>query len=183
MRVLIACECSGIVRQEFIARGHDAWSCDIKPSEDGGNHIQGNVLSVLYDGWDMMIAHPPCTYFSKAGNRWMHLEGRKEKRELAARFVLELWDAPISSIAIENPIGQLSVMWRRPDQIVCPSDFGHDVTKATCLWLKNLPPLMATLYNPFARKNWAGYVTGKDRQTIRSRTFKGLAQAMASQWG
>lgn len=182
MRVLVACEYSGIVRDAFRQLGHDAYSCDIKAPLNGGPHLRGDVRNYLGDGWDLMIAHPPCTYLAKGGNRWINAPGRAELRALAVEFVKELYAAPIPCIAIENPIGQLSKLWRKPDQIICPSEFGHDVTKATCLWLKNLPPLMATLINPFAAKNWTEKVNGPNREEIRSRTFHGVAAAMAAQW-
>lgn len=195
MRVLVACEFSGIVRDAFAARGHDAWSCDWLPTERPGNHIQGDVLSILGDGWDLMIAHPPCTYLSRAGARWWGTPERNDLEAKAANFVWALRDAPIQRIAIENPIGQLNQRWRYPDQIIQPHEFGHPYSKATCLWLKNLPPLFITSpvaeYRPFLPSNTghgkrkgqrsaAGVVTGgKDA----SRTFPGIARAMAEQWG
>jgi len=182
MKILIACEFSGVVRDAFCRLGHDAWSCDLLPSEAPGNHIQENVLSILDMGWDLMVAFPPCTYLAKSGNRWINAPGRQEKRQDACLFIQQIAAAPIPMIAIENPIGQLSIMWRRPDQIICPSMFGHHVTKSTCLWLKNMPPLMATVYDPFASKNWTEKVGGKNRQQERSRTFVGVADAMALQW-
>lgn len=181
LRVLIACEFSGIVRDAFIARGHDAISCDLLPSERPGPHIQGDVRSVLADGWDLMIAHPPCQYLSYAGIRWWKQPGRMDKAREAMAFFLELWNAPIPMIAVENPRG-LSWQWfRKPDQIIQPCDFGHDVTKATCLWLKQLPPLIATLINPYPFVNWTKY-KGSHNGHDRSRTFSGIAKAMADQW-
>ena len=136
MRVLVACEFSGIVRDAFRAKGHDAWSCDLLPSEREGPHLQCDVLTVLADGWDLMIAHPPCTYLSRAGARWWKMPGRDLLAAEAAEFVFALHDAPIEHIAIENPIGQLNRRWRYPDQTIQPWQFGHPYSKSTCLWLK-----------------------------------------------
>lgn len=143
-RVLVACECSGAVRRAFRALGHDAWSCDLQPAEDGGPHIHGDVREALTWGWDLMIAHPPCTYLSRAGARWWGSEERMKLADEAAEFVFLLRDAPIDRIAIENPIGQLNKRWRYPDQTIEPYEYGDPYSKATCLWLKNLPPLMPT---------------------------------------
>ena len=196
MKLLVACEFSGIVRDAFIARGHEAVSCDLLPSESPGPHIQGDVLEHLSAGWDMMIAHPPCTYLSRAGARWATHPGRRELYDIAAEFVFRLRDAPIERIAIENPIGQLNRRWRYPDQTIQPWQFGEPYTKATCLWLKNLPPLMSSLQRS-ERIAWVPSNTGRNRQRLgrksqpgvassrkdRSRTFRGIAQAMAEQWG
>lgn len=195
MKVLIACEFSGAVRRAFRARGHEAWSCDLLPSEDEGQHIHGNVLEALGWGWDLMVGHPPCTYLSRAGARWWKDVERQAKADAAAEFFMALANAPIERIALENPIGQMNRRWRYPDQTIQPWQFGHPFTKATCLWLKNLPPLMSTLLcaerTAFLPSNtgWnarkgqrsqAGVVSGgKDA----SRTFDGIAQAMADQWG
>lgn len=203
MRVLIACEFSGIVRDAFAERGHDAWSCDLLPSEREGNHIQRDVLGILSDGWDMMIAFPPCTHLSKAGG-WCWKHKAREQGE-ALGFVRALMDAPIERIAIENPVGKINTAIRRPDQIVHPYYFGDPWTKETCLWLKNLPkfwyverenlfrdPVTATMpvgnwvkpgnHRPHRRFNdvrEGGNQNAKDR----SRTFLGVARAMAEQWG
>jgi len=142
MRVLVACEFSGIVREAFRQKGHDAYSCDLIPTEIPGKHIQGNVIDILQDGWDLMIAHPPCTYLAVSGARWW--SQRKEEQEDAIAFVMLLAEAPIPKIAIENPIGRLSTIWRKPDQIIQPWQFGHGETKATCFWLKGLPLLAHT---------------------------------------
>lgn len=194
MKVLIACEFSGIVREAFRAKGHDVWSCDLLPSEQAGQHIQGNVLNILNEGWDLMIAHPPCTYLSRAGARWWKIPGREYLSEKAATFVFTLRDSPINKIAIENPIGKLNKLWRYPDQTIQPWWFGEPYSKATCLWLKNLPLLVPTKimnHIPYLPSNtgigrkqgqrWSrGIVhTSKDA----SRTFKGVAIAMAEQWG
>jgi site-specific DNA-cytosine methylase len=195
MRVLVACECSGIVRDAFRSRGHDAWSCDLQECEaDPRFHIQADATSVIRDGWDMLIAHPPCTYLSRAGARWWKDEARQAKADEAAEFVFAFRDAPIDRIAIENPIGQLNRRWRYPDQVIQPWHFGHPYSKATCLWLKNLPPLMSSVlcdYTPLLPSN-VGAGKRKGQQSHRghtrnakdaSRTFKGIADAMAQQWG
>ena len=146
MKVLVACEFSGIVRDAFAAKGHDAWSCDYRDTERPGNHYQCSVLShdIVNQGWDLMIAHPDCTYLTVSGARWMNLEWRQEAQMSALLFVKSLWKYPIDRIAIENPVGKLSSLWRGPDQIVEPYHFGDPYKKATCLWLKNLPPLIPT---------------------------------------
>ena len=141
MRVLVACEFSGIVREAFAERGHDAWSCDLLPTEIPGNHIQGDVLEILDQGWDMMIAHPPCTYLSYAAMGVWDKPGRMEKRQEAIGFVKSLWNSGIPRIAIENPLGEL-IKWRQCDQIINPFDFGEPKRKRILLWLKNLPPLI-----------------------------------------
>lgn len=149
MRVLVACEFSGIVRDSFAARGHDAWSCDLLPTERPGQHIQGDVLGVLGDGWDLMIAHPPCTYLCSSGLHWnKRVPGRDARTEDALRFVRELLDAPIPRIALENPTGCISTRIRRPEQKIHPWQFGHDASKGTCLWLRGLPKLRHTVIVP-----------------------------------
>lgn len=147
MKVFIACEVSGIVREEFAKMGHDAWSCDILPSEIPGKHIQDDALNHLNDGWDMMIAFPPCTFLCVTGNKWMKPEykdrfpNRVEEREKAKEFFMKLINAPIEKIAVENPIGIMSTCYRKPDQIITPCQFGYKMPKKTCLWLKNLKPI------------------------------------------
>jgi len=181
VRVLVACEFSGIVRQAFERRGHDAWSCDLLPAEDGRLfHIQGDVLELLGDGWDLMVAHPPCTYLARSGARWHR--GSAAQAE-AVRFVRALYDAPIERVAIENPIGMLSSLWRKSDQIVHPWWFGHGEVKATALWLRGLPPLVPTriVKGRAPRVHYAA--PGPNRWKERSRTLPGLARAMAEQWG
>lgn len=194
MKVLVACECSGRVRDAFARRGHEAWSCDLQPCEVPGNHMQCDVREVLTGGWDLMIAHPPCTYLSRAGARWWKVAGRNELAQAAADFVQMLWGAPMPRIAIENPIGQLNQRWRYPDQTIQPWWFGDPFTKATCLWLKNLPPLIATNVaagrTPFLPANtgqgkrngqrWSRGVASNAKDA--SRTFPGIAEAMADQW-
>lgn len=182
MRVLVACEFSGIVRDAFRATGHDAWSCDLLPSERPGPHIRMDaVLAARSGGWDLMIAHPPCTYLAVSGARWF--KDRPGEMAAALVFVQDLMDAPIPRIAIENPVSVISSRIRKPDQIVQPWMFGHGETKATCLWLKGLPPLVPTdiVDGRQPRVHYAS--PGPDRWKERSRTLPGIAAAMASQWG
>jgi site-specific DNA-cytosine methylase len=190
MKVLVACEFSGVVRDAFTRLGHDAWSCDLLPSEKIGNHIQGDVIKVLSEGWDLMIAHPPCTYLSRAGARWWKCEKRQKLADEAADFVFKLRDARIEKICIENPIGQLNKRWKYPDQTIHPYQFGHPYSKATCLWLKNLPPLRPTKlikeYTPLIRSNVTRNKNQKGKYSgglITAKTFAGIADAMAEQWG
>lgn len=190
MKVLIACEFSGIVRDAFRLRGHDAWSCDILPTEKEGPHIQRDVLDVLGQGWDLMIAHPPCTHLSVSG-AWKFKEKIQEQAE-ALDFIRILLAAPIDKIALENPVGVISTRIRKPDQIIQPWMFGEDASKKTCLWLKNLLPLRRTRFvaptkdgryanqTPSGRNNLG---PSRDRWKLRSRTYGGIAEAMASQWG
>jgi hypothetical protein len=180
MRVLVACEFSGIVRDAFIRRGHDAWSCDLLPTEKPVNHLRDDVLSVLGDGWNLMIAHPPCTYLAVSGARWM--KGREKETEAALDFVRRLLDAPIEKIALENPISIISTRIRKPDQIIQPWMFGHPETKATCLWLKNLPKLVPTNIVEGREARVHREPPGPDRWKNRSRTLQGIADAFAQQW-
>jgi len=193
-RVLVACESSGVVRDAFRARGHDAWSCDLLPTERPGPHIQGDVLEVLKDGWDLMIAHPPCTYLSRAGARWWGGDNREWAALEAAQLVRALWEAPIPRVAIENPVGMLWQIWRKPDQAIEPWMFGDPYTKKTCLWLRGLPPLIATearlAVGPWLPSNTGGASRGQTsaRGVVHggkdaSRTFQGVADAFADQWG
>lgn len=181
MRVLVACEFSGIVREAFKAKGHDAWSCDILPTEVPGNHIQGDVLGVLGDGWDLMIAHPPCTHLAVSGARWWANKG--PEIEAALRFVRQLMEAPIDRICIENPVSSISTAIRKPDQIIQPWQYGHGETKKTCLWLKNLPLLVPTDIVSGREPKIHHMPPGPDRWKDRSRTYEGIARAMAGQWG
>lgn len=193
MRVLVACEFSGIVRDAFVARGHDAMSCDLLPSETPGPHYEGDVRDVLGDGWDLMIAHPPCTYLAVSGLHWnTRVPGRAEKTEEAIEFVRLLLSAPIPKIAVENPIGAISSRIRKPDQIIQPWQFGHDASKATCLWLKGLPRLVPTNVLPGGKTARRANQTpsgqnklgpSPDRWKLRSVTYPGIAAAMAEQWG
>lgn len=181
MRVLVACEYSGIVRDAFAARGHYAVSCDILPTEKSGNHHLGDVRMILHLGWDLMIAHPPCTHLAVSGARWFK-EKRAEQAE-ALDFVRLLMAAPIERIALENPISIISSTIRKPDQIIHPWQFGHGETKATCLWLKNLPPLTPTDIVDGREARVHRMPPSADRWKERSRTYTGIAQAMAEQWG
>ena len=181
MRILVACEFSGIVRNTFAKRGHHAVSCDLLRSRTPGNHIRGNVLDHLDEGWDLMIAHPPCTHLCVSGARWFP-EKVKEQQE-ALDFVLALMNAPIHKICIENPIGIISTVVREPDQIIQPWMFGHGEVKATCLWLKNLPALVAT-NKVKGRSNRIHMMPGsRDQGLRRSITYEGIAEAMSEQWG
>ncbi len=182
MRVLVACEFSGVVRRAFRAKGHDAWSCDLLPAEDGSEyHFQSDVLDQLHRPWDMMIAHPPCTYLASSGARWFkeRLPAQKDAIHFA-RVLLSSW---VPKIALENPIGVLSTHIRKPEQIVQPWMFGHGETKATCLWLKNLPRLQPTLVVEGRYARIHREPPSSDRWKNRSRTYEGIASAMAGQWG
>jgi hypothetical protein len=181
MRVLVACEYSGTVRDAFIARGHDAMSCDLLPTERPGPHHQGSVLDILDDGWDLMIAHPPCTHLAVSGARWW--KDKQGEQAEALDFVRDLMAAPIPRIAIENPISKISTAIRKPDQIVQPWQFGHGETKATCLWLKGLSKLVPTQVVEGREARIHKMSPGPDRWKERSRTYQGIADAMASQWG
>lgn len=211
MKVLVACEYSGVVREAFRAKGHDAWSCDLLDSDDNSPyHYKCDVLGILDYGWDLMIAHPPCTYLTVAGNKWLshpddkHLPeherrphplypDRRKDMEDAVEFVLKLYSAPIPKVAIENPIGRLSTLWSKPDQIIQPFHFGHEARKPTCLWLKNLPLLQPTKIvgeGEFSvtrggkrLPKWYNLPPSEERWKLRSMTFPGIAEAMAEQWG
>lgn len=191
MQVLIACEYSGTVRDAFIARGHDAISCDLLPSETPGPHYQGPVQDLLGYGWDLMIAHPPCTHLAVSGARWFKDKAQEQAEALA--FVRLLLAAPIPRIALENPVSIISSRIRKPDQIIQPWQFGHEASKTTCLWLRGLPPLTPTnVVGKGARHvtksgkslpKWYNLPPSADRWKIRSATFQGIADAMANQWG
>jgi len=193
VKVLVACEYSGRVRDAFIGGGHEATSCDLLPTDAPGPHHQGDVFDIINDGWDLMIAHPPCTYLSVSGMHWT-TRGLRDPQltEDALAFVQRLMDAPIKRIAVENPISVISSRIRKPDQIIQPWWFGHDASKKTCLWLKNLPLLTPTDMLPGDAKTRRGNQTASgqnklppsaDRWKLRSETFAGIAQAMADQWG
>lgn len=215
MKILVGCEYSGRVRQAFRERGHDAWSCDLLESEDESPfHIVGDVLSLLADGWDMAIFHPPCTHLAVSGNRWA--SGKRGEQDAALEFVRELMAAPIHKIAVENPVSIISGRIRKADQVVQPFMFGEDASKKTCLWLKNLPPLHSTSFveprmvccgdvigngdkhgcswcngTKIAKPRWSNQTNSgqnklgpsKNRWKERSRTYPGIARAMAEQWG
>lgn len=200
LKVLVACEYSGKVRDAFSKRGHYAVSCDLLPSDSpDGIHYEGDVRDILYNGWDILIAHPPCTFLTVSGNRWFyHPEdkalpyeqrrphpkhpNRRQDREEALKFVRLLLDAPIRSIGLENPISVISSAIRKPSQIIQPWQFGHGETKATCLWLKNLPLLTPTNIVDGRESRVHKLPPSADRWKIRSTTFDGIAEAMAAQW-
>ena len=212
MKILIACEESGTVRDAFVAKGHDVMSCDVLPSRTKGPHYRGDVFDIINDGWDMMIAHPPCTYLTVTGNKWFHhpedkhlpveerrphprFPDRQRQKQEAFKFFMALVDVPIDKIAIENPVGVVSTLWRKPDQYVHPYYFGDPHSKKTGLWLKGLPLLEPT---KMVEPEWYIYKDGRrdplwhvetlrlppeERTKARSKTFQGMASAMAEQWG
>ena len=190
MKVLVACEFSGVVRDAFIQRGHDATSCDFLPTESKGPHLRCDVRDILDKGWDLMIAHPPCTHLAVSGARWF--KGKEKEQAEALDFIRTLLDAPINKIALENPVGIISSQIRKPDQIIQPWQFGEDASKKTCLWLKNLPLLQPTDILPGGPKAIRSNQTpsgqnklgpSPDRWKLRSLTYQGIADAMADQWG
>ena len=181
MKVLIACEFSGIVRDAFIKRGHEAVSCDLLPTEQPGPHIQGDVHRILRDGWDMMIAHPPCTYLAVSGARWF--KDKQQEQYAAIAFFIRLAQTAIPKFCIENPVCIMSTVWRKPDQYIQPWQFGHGETKKTGLWLHNLPKLKPTNIVSGREARIHRMPPSKDRARLRSVTFQGIADAMAEQWG
>ena len=181
MRVLVACEFSGTVRDAFAALGHDAWSADLLPTETPGNHLTGDVRQHLGAGWDLMVAHPPCTHLAVSGARWFADKGRQQ--EEALDFVRCLLGAPVPRIALENPVSVISSRIARPQQVVQPWEHGHGETKATCLWLKGLMPLWPTNVVAGREQRVFRLPPSPDRWKERSRTLPGIAQAMAAQWG
>ncbi len=183
MKVLIACEYSGRVRNAFIALGHEAMSCDLLPTDSNGPHYQGNVLDILNDGWDLMIAHPPCTHLAVSGARYFAAKKASGVQDEALNFVKLLMNADIPKIAIENPISIISSQIRKPDQIIQPWQFGHGETKATCLWLKNLTLLKPTDIVQGREPKVHKMPPSLDRWKLRSTTYQGIANAMANQWG
>lgn len=190
MKVLVACEYSGTVRDAFIAEGHDAISCDLLPTDVPGPHYQGDVTDILGEGWDLMVAHPPCTHLSVSGSRHFAAKRADGRQQAAIDFFMKLANADIPKICIENPVCIMSSVWMQPTQTIQPWMFGHTEQKATCLWLKALPPLVATndvyeemMLLPKAERERIHYMPpGPDRWKERSKTFAGIAQAMASQW-
>lgn len=183
MRVLIACEYSGTVRDAFLRLGHDAMSCDLLPTDAPGPHYQGDVFDIINNGWDLMVAHPPCTDVCVSGARWFKEKRADGRQQRAIQFVRDLMSAPIDKIAIENPIGVLSSEIRKPDQIIQPWQFGHGETKATCLWLKGLPNLTPTNVVEGREARVHRMPPGPNRWKLRSTTYQGIANAMADQWG
>jgi hypothetical protein len=181
MKVLIACEFSGIVRDAFTKKGHYSMSCDFLPSELPGRHYRGNVFDIISDGWDIMIAHPPCTHLDVSGARWFKYK-QKEQKE-AIDFFMNLINAPILQIVVENPVSIMSTIYKKPTQIVQPWQHGHGETKATCLWIKGLIPLKPTNIVKGREQRIHKLPPSKDRWKLRSRTYTGIADAMAEQWG
>ena len=191
MKVLVACEYSGVVREAFASLGHDAWSCDLLETDRPGQHYQGDVMDIIGDDWDLMIAHPPCTDIAVSGAAWFAQKIADGRQGRALDFVRMLMQAPIEKIAIENPISVISTKIRKPDQIVQPWMFGHMEQKATCFWLKGLAPLVPTndvkaqmMLLPKNKRERLHYLPpSPDRWKLRSTTYKGIARAMADQWG
>ena len=181
MNVAVLCEFSGTVRDAFLARGHNAISCDLLPTESPGPHIQGDLRDHDWSGYDLVIAHPPCTHLAVSGARWW--PNKQAEQSEALEFVQYILDLPVPRIALENPIGRINTAIRRPDQIVQPWMFGHGETKATCLWLVNLPPLMVTVLDQGRHPAIHLMPPTPDRWKKRSVTYPGLAEAMADQWG
>jgi len=183
VRVLVACEYSGAVRDAFTKGGHDAMSCDLLPTETEGPHYQGDVRDVLNYPWDLMVAHPPCTHLSVSGARHFEAKRMDGRQQSAVSFFMALARAPIPRIAIENPVCVMSSLWRKPDQVIQPWQYGHGETKATCLWLKGLPRLRPTEIVDGREARVHRMPPGAERWKERSRTFAGIADAMAQQWG
>lgn len=206
MKVLVACESSGTVRDAFRALGHDALSCDLKETEMPGPHYAGNVFDIIGNGWDMMIAFPPCTHLAVSGAAWFEKKRADGRQQQGIDFFMAMINAPIPRIAVENPVGIMSSVYRKPDQVIQPYFFGDEASKKTCLWLKNLPPLVHVkvpdLFNDttthVGRGEFVTFASGckmpkwyadawklspEERSTVRSRTFTGIANAMSQQWG
>lgn len=183
MKVLVACEYSGVVRDAFLRKGHEAMSCDLLPTENPGPHYQGDIRDVLNYPWDLMIAHPPCTHLSVSGAK--HFEKKKQLglQQAGVSFFMMLAKADIPKICIENPVSIISSIWCKPSQIIQPWQFGHGETKATCLWLKGLPKLVPTKIVEGREARVHKLPPSEDRWKIRSRTYEGIALAMADQWG
>ena len=192
-KVLIACEYSGAVRDAFTRQGHHAVSCDLLPSDTPGMHHQGDVMDIVGDDWDLMIAFPPCTHLASSGARWFKQKRKDGRQQKGIDFFLSLVNAPIPRICIENPIGIMSTHHRKPDQIIQPWQHGHEATKSTCLWLKGLPKLTPSHVVGKGERHvtsggkslpkWYNLPPSQDRWKIRSKTFQGIANAMANQWG
>jgi hypothetical protein len=188
MKVLVACEFSGVVRDAFIAKGHDAVSCDLLPTDRPGPHLHGDVMDVINMEWDLLIAFPPCKYICNGGNNWLNRRPDlrwREYREKGAEFFMEFINANIPRVAIENPIGCMSTRYRKPDQIIRPFMFGHPYNKDVCLWLKNLPKLVPTniIPGPYKHLDFWSTERHKDGRDVKAITFHGIAEAMAEQWG
>lgn len=196
MKVLIACEFSGTVRDAFAKLGHDAWSCDLEPTDTPGQHYQGDVMDILADGWDLMIAHPPCTHLAVSGARHFEAKRKDGRQQQGIDLFMQMVNAPISKIAVENPVGIMSTVYQKPSQIIEPYEYGHACTKKTCLWLKGLPLLKPTnivdkgdvwvAKSGKRMSQWyydSSCLPPKEREKMRNKTFQGIADAMADQWG
>jgi site-specific DNA-cytosine methylase len=196
VKVLIACEFSGTVREAFAKLGHDAWSCDLEPTEMPGNHYQGDVIDILADGWDLMIAHPPCTHLAVSGARHFKQKRKDGRQQQGIDLFMQMINAPIPKIAVENPVGIMSTIYQKPNQIIEPYEYGHNCTKKTCLWLKELPLLKPTnivdkgdvwvAKSGKRMSQWyydSSCLPPKEREKMRNKTFQGIADAMANQWG
>lgn len=196
MKVLVACEFSGTVREAFTKLGHDAWSCDIEPTEVAGQHYQGDMFEIVNDGWDLIIAHPPCTHIAVSGARHFEKKRADGRQQQGIDFFMKVANINVPKLAVENPIGIMSTLYRKPEQIIQPYEYGHKTTKATCLWLKGLPLLKPTdivekgefVTFPSGKRMSKWYADSakhnpKERERIRNKTFQGIANAMAEQWG
>jgi hypothetical protein len=192
MRVLVACEYSGVVREAFKRRGHYAMSCDLLPTDIPGEHYQGDMFDIIDKGWDLMIGHPPCTDLCVSGSKYFAQKIADGRQQRSIDFFMRCMNAPIDKICVENPVGIMSSKFRKPDQIIQPWQFGHPESKATCLWLKNLPKLIPTQILPKPiNGRWDNQTPSgqnklgpsKDRAKIRSKTYEGIAEAFAAQWG
>jgi site-specific DNA-cytosine methylase len=196
MKVLIACEFSGTVRQAFAKLGHDAWSCDLEPTQTEGNHYQGDMFDIINDGWDLIIAHPPCTHLAVSGARHFEKKRADGRQQQGIDFFMRVVNINVPKLAVENPIGIMSTLYKKPDQIIQPFQYGHGTTKATCLWLKGLPLLkptnivdkgeVVTFASGKRMSKWfyeSSQLPPKERERMRNKTFQGIADAMADQWG
>ena len=196
MKVLIACEFSGTVRDAFSKLGHDAWSCDLEPTQTEGNHYQGDMFDIVNNGWDLIIAHPPCTHLAVSGARHFEKKRADGRQQQGIDFFMRVANIDVPKLAVENPIGIMSTLYRKPEQIIQPYEYGHGTTKATCLWLKGLPLLkptnivdkgeVVTFASGKRMSKWfyeSSQLPPKERERMRNKTFQGIADAMADQWG
>jgi hypothetical protein len=183
LKVLIACEFSGTVREAFAKRGHNAWSCDLLSSDVAGQHYQGDVMDIIGGGWDLMIAHPPCTHLAVSGARHFEEKRKDGRQQEGIDFFMLMINAPITKIAVENPISIMSTIYKKPTQIIQPWQFGHGETKSTCLWLQGLPKLTPTNIVEGRSDRIHKMPPGPNRWKERSKTYQGIADAMAEQWG
>jgi hypothetical protein len=196
MKVLIACEFSGTVRDAFTKLGHDAWSCDLEDTLTPGNHYKGDMFDIVNDGWDLIIAHPPCTHLAVSGARHFEKKRADGRQQQGIDFFMRVMNIDVPRLAVENPIGIMSTLYRKPNQIIQPWEYGHKTTKATCLWLKGLPLLkptnivdkgeVVTFASGKRMSKWfyeSSQLSPKERERMRNKTFQGIADAMAEQWG